>query len=125
MADYVNLGKQGRGYPVNAKWQLRVIGAIKRMGISEVAFAKLVRMAPSTLHKLLHSPLARYSSRVPDIHKALHWPPPPESDSVIDEDEADELVDMFRALPEDIRKIKEIEIRALAAIYAAQKIRQK
>ncbi len=32
---------------------------------------------------------------------------------------------MFRALPEDIRKIKEIEIRALAAIYAAQKIRQK
>ncbi len=76
------------------------------MGLSEHEFAKRIRCAQSTLHDLLNSPDAEYSSLLPAVHAAFGWDPPPDpvgGSASLPSSDAIELGHMFDRLPDDMK----------------------
>ena len=122
MARKKSKGRRGPGYPVKPEWQEDVRNRITALGLNEKALAQRVRCAQSTMHDLLNSPDARYSSLVPAVHDAIGWDPPPDPQSPpLPSADAIEMAHMFDRLPEEARK----KIRDDAQFYLDLLAREK
>jgi hypothetical protein len=86
--------------------------------MTEKRLSVVVKCAQSTMHDLLNSPESKYSSLVPDVHKALGWPPPgePEPDPLILSPDALEMAGMFDKLPEEVRRSMRDQAAAVLAV---------
>lgn len=100
--------RQGPAHPVSAEWKRSVRARIQELGIEQNELARRVGCAQSSLATLL-GPIAKQSSIVPAIHKALGWPPP----GVPVGPDAAELLDLFVQLPDEIRAATLAQVRAV------------
>lgn len=102
--------RRGPAYPVRPEWQENVKRRLAKLGdggMTEKALAKKIGCAQSTIHDLLNSPEARYSSLVPAVHAAIGWDPPPDPGDAppLPSPDAIELGHMYDRLPEHVKKL--------------------
>lgn len=109
--------RRGRvAYPITPEWQGDVKTRLTKIGMTVKDLAAKIGAAQSTVQELLNSKAARYSSLVPDIHKAIGWDPPslPGEGPTLPSPDALELGHMFDRLPEKMRKA--LRDQALASL---------
>ena len=100
------------------KWQADVKVRLLELGMTEKDLAVAVRCAQSTMHDLLNSSEARYSSLVPSVHAILKWsePPEPEAAPAIFSPDALEMAGLFDKLPEEVRRSMRDQAAAIVAL---------
>ena len=69
------MSRSGPAYPVTPEWQQWVRDRIAELGLRDAEVARRAGIAKSTLSEVL-SPGAVWSTVMPEIHRALEWPPP-------------------------------------------------
>jgi predicted transcriptional regulator len=110
--------RRGETHPIKPEWQAAVKAEIVSRHMTEKDFSKRIGCAQSTMHDLLNSPEARYSSLVPKIHAFLSWDEPraPEPMPPIFSRDALEVAGMFDLLPEEIRRSMRDQLVATVAL---------
>lgn len=90
---------------------------------TEKELALAVGCAQSTMHDLLNSEDARYSSLVPDVHRVFGWSPPnpPEAMPPVFSPDALEMAAMYDQLPENVREL--MRAQAKSFIDLASKVK--
>lgn len=89
-------------YPVTPEWRERVKTALGKERGAQARLARRIKCSPGTLTDLLNH--GRRSHLVPQIHKALGWPPPPPLTDSLDNQEVTAFVGKLGDRGRDVLK---------------------
>lgn len=67
--------RKGSAYAIDAEWRARVEARLVEMSISRAELARRAKCSRASITELLDKD-SKQSTLVPDVHRALEWPPP-------------------------------------------------
>jgi transcriptional regulator with XRE-family HTH domain len=68
--------RKGPAYPISPQWRERVLLQLEHLGISQNELARRAKISKAAMSEAMKNS-AIQTTVMPEIHKALGWPPPP------------------------------------------------